>query len=70
MTSFLFLLKNGLIYHVWFDRASRVLCVYQLVFSFGSLDIIGGYALLNTRDDTTNQDCGGLIWRLCPHPNI
>ena len=52
-TSFIFLLKNGLVYPVWFYRAC-----YARVDSFfcsGSLDIGGGYASVITRDDTTNR---------------
>ena len=44
MASFLFLLKIGLVYPVWFDRAcyARVDSFFVFVFRFGSLDIVGG----------------------------
>ena len=49
---------------------SRVLCACRCVFRFGSLDIIGGDALLITHDDTSNRYRSGSNRHFCLHPNI
>jgi len=71
--SFLFLLKNGLVYTLFglIARAMMyVICACRFIFRSGSLDIVGGDTSLTSFDDTSHRYSSGLIRHFCLHPNI